>query len=95
MTERPNWQQLFVGREDELALLEAGWDAARCGDPQRMVLLAPPGVGKTRLVQEFYQRLSVSHDGAGTDGYWPDRLGNERDRISLAALPKNATPRGR
>lgn len=74
---------MFVGRTQELEALGTAWEAARRGEPQLAVLLAPPGVGKTRLVQEFYHSLSRSHDGVGQDGYWPDRLGRDRDRISL------------
>lgn len=82
-----DWQGLFVGRDAELALLQSCWDLARSGEPQLAVLLAPPGLGKTRLVQEFFHRVSAEHDGAGELGYWPDRLGRDRDRFALACMP--------
>ena len=47
-----------IGREEELTLLEALLN--RCRDesePQVVLLTAPPGVGKTRLCQEFLNRL--------------------------------------
>ena len=84
MTSDGDWRDIFVGRDAELAQLQLCWEAARKGEPQLAVLLAPPGMGKTRLVQQFYHHLSQTHDGAGEAGYWPDRLGRERDRIAIS-----------
>jgi class 3 adenylate cyclase/ketosteroid isomerase-like protein len=51
----------FVGREEELARLTAVYDAARAGPAARLaVVLGSPGVGKSRLLDEFTGRL----DGA-------------------------------
>ena len=87
-----DWQQLFVGREAELATLRQCWAKVQAGTPQLAVLLAPPGMGKTRLVQEFYHHVSATHDGAGENGYWPDRLGRERDRFALNCSPEECNP---
>jgi class 3 adenylate cyclase len=47
----------FVGREHELALLEAGWAAAAAGQPPpAIVVIAEAGVGKSRLCAEFCER---------------------------------------
>lgn len=87
-----NWQKMFVGRDRELEQLIQCWEKAQAGTPQLAVLLAPPGMGKTRLVQEFYHHVSKTHDGAGEDGYWPDQLGRERDRFALSCQAEQCNP---
>lgn len=52
----------FVGRDDELARLQAAWAEARAGHRMMVVLAGEPGVGKSRLAFEFAQ--SVQRDGA-------------------------------
>jgi class 3 adenylate cyclase/tetratricopeptide (TPR) repeat protein len=47
----------LVGRERELAVLQAELDLARAGEACRLVtLLATAGVGKSRLIEEFARR---------------------------------------
>jgi class 3 adenylate cyclase/tetratricopeptide (TPR) repeat protein len=46
----------FVGREREMAVLEAGLAQAMSGPGQVVGVVAPPGVGKSRLCFEFAQR---------------------------------------
>ena len=44
----------MVGRTSELAAMRAAFDdVATSGRPQALVLVAEPGLGKSRLVQEF------------------------------------------
>jgi tetratricopeptide (TPR) repeat protein len=43
----------LVGRDDELRLLLGRWERARAGDGQVVLLVGEPGIGKTRLVEEF------------------------------------------
>lgn len=43
----------LVGRTAELAELRSGWEAARAGRFRHALLLGPPGIGKTRLVEEL------------------------------------------
>jgi tetratricopeptide (TPR) repeat protein len=45
----------FVGRAQELALLEAWWAAAVGGNGQVVGIVGEPGVGKSRLLWEFIQ----------------------------------------
>jgi tetratricopeptide (TPR) repeat protein len=78
------WTTCFVERAAELELLASAWEQAKAGVPQLVVLTAPPGLGKTRLVQEFYHSVSTRDDGAGGRGYWPDTLSRERDRLRIA-----------
>ena len=49
----------LVGREAELALLRARWTQARDGLGQVVVLSGEPGIGKSRLVQAFYEHLGA------------------------------------
>ena len=46
----------LVGRERELADLDAAYEAAAAGSFQCVLVLGDPGVGKTRLVQEVLSR---------------------------------------
>src|SRR5688572_263645 len=47
----------FVGRGAELALLDRQWAAARDGAGQVMLLSGEAGVGKSRLIERFKERL--------------------------------------
>jgi hypothetical protein len=47
----------FVGRERELEVLERGLDDAR-SEPRVIDVAAEPGIGKSRLLHEFRQRVS-------------------------------------
>ncbi len=73
----------LVGRERELATLEGAFERARreC-EPQLVTLVGVPGIGKSRLVAELYQRLDAAPElvwwrqgrslpyGAGV-AFWP------------------------
>ena len=48
---------LFVGRGKELALLRQRWDRARDGAGQFTLIVGEPGIGKSRLVEEFRATL--------------------------------------
>ena len=47
----------FVGREEELDLLTRRWDRARQGAGQLALIVGEPGLGKSRLMEEFHGRL--------------------------------------
>ncbi|MBV8473726.1 MAG: AAA family ATPase [Hyphomicrobiales bacterium] len=47
----------FVGREEELGLLARRWERARAGEGQLALIVGEPGVGKSRLLEEFHKRL--------------------------------------
>src|ERR1700722_14866041 len=47
----------LVGREEELDLLARRWDRARKGDGQLALIVGEPGLGKSRLMEEFHGRL--------------------------------------
>ncbi|MBI3582443.1 MAG: AAA family ATPase [Nitrospinae bacterium] len=78
-----NWRKKFVGREKELTHLIEAWKKAKEGNPQLIVLLGESGLGKTRLIQEFYSWLNKNED---PKNYWPDLL--EETDNTLILNPK-------
>src|SRR5262245_33685927 len=72
--------QSFVGRERELAELDAGLTDALSGRGRLFLLSGEPGIGKTRLADEFSARASSQGaavywgrcwEGGGAPPYWP------------------------
>lgn len=63
---RPRWgggrhDGPFVGRDDEMAALEAAWtEAVAEGRPVLVVLEGPAGIGKTRLVRQMAARRAAA-----------------------------------
>jgi class 3 adenylate cyclase/predicted ATPase len=47
----------LVGREEELDLLDRRWERARKGEGQFALIVGDPGLGKSRLMEEFHGRL--------------------------------------
>ena len=47
----------LVGRDEEIAMLMRRWERARLGDGQLALILGEPGLGKSRLIEEFHSRL--------------------------------------
>ena len=55
----------LIGREEEIAVLMRRWERARQGDGQLVLIVGEPGLGKSRLVEEFHARLrDVPHTWA-------------------------------
>jgi class 3 adenylate cyclase/tetratricopeptide (TPR) repeat protein len=50
----------FVGREDEMRLVESRWKRAREGGGQLVLVRGEPGIGKSRLVEEFRTHIEGS-----------------------------------
>ena len=51
----------FVGRDDDLAALERVYEEALTGGESRLAtVVGDAGVGKTRLVREFWERLGAA-----------------------------------
>jgi len=48
----------LVGRDEEMAMLMRRWERARQGDGQLVMIVGEPGLGKSRLIEEFHARLS-------------------------------------
>ena len=55
----------LVGRDEEIAMLTRRWERARLGDGQLVLIVGEPGLGKSRLIEEFHARLrNVPHTWA-------------------------------
>ncbi len=70
----------FVGRELEMAVLNATLDGAFKGRGSLLMLTGEPGIGKTRLAQQVVSRAVIRgaaalrgscHEGLQTPAYWP------------------------
>jgi class 3 adenylate cyclase/tetratricopeptide (TPR) repeat protein len=48
----------FVGREEELGVLARRWERARGGEGQLVLIVGEPGLGKSRLIEEFHSQLT-------------------------------------
>jgi class 3 adenylate cyclase len=48
----------LVGRDEEIAMLLRRWERARQGDGQLVLIVGEPGLGKSRLIEEFHAQLS-------------------------------------
>lgn len=48
----------FVGRRDSIAVLLERWATARGGTGQVVTVYGEPGIGKSRLVEEFHTRIA-------------------------------------
>ena len=87
------WAGMFCGREKELETLMAAYRRVEAGEgPEVMVVLGESGLGKTRLVQEFFARLSQDVDSGGDGGYWPDRLVREVNNLKINPDPADCNP---
>jgi class 3 adenylate cyclase/predicted ATPase len=49
----------MAGRESELAILEQRWTQAKFGEGQVVLLAGEPGIGKSRIAQEFQGRIGA------------------------------------
>jgi class 3 adenylate cyclase len=47
----------LVGREEEIGMLMRRWERARQGDGQLVLIVGEPGLGKSRLIEEFHGGL--------------------------------------
>jgi AAA ATPase domain/Adenylate and Guanylate cyclase catalytic domain len=47
----------LVGRDEEIAMLRRRWERARQSDGQLVLIVGEPGLGKSRLIEEFHSHL--------------------------------------
>ena len=86
---------IFCGRQRELAVLKAAWQRVSTEPdyaPELHVLVAESGMGKTRIVQAFYNWLSVTADPSDGHDYWPDTLGKNGRSLQVAPPPDQCHP---
>jgi hypothetical protein len=84
------WHSISCPRPTEMAALQAAYERAAKPNlprPGVIVLLSESGLGKTRLLQEFFHWLSTTKDGVGEAGYWQDRLAREGDNLHIDPNP--------
>jgi PAS domain S-box-containing protein len=60
VSDRFQISQRLYGREAEIATLLAGFERASQGRSEMVLVLGPPGIGKTALVQEVYEPITRS-----------------------------------
>ena len=48
----------FIGREEEVSLLARRWESVGAGEGQLVLIVGEPGLGKSRLMEEFHARLA-------------------------------------
>jgi class 3 adenylate cyclase/tetratricopeptide (TPR) repeat protein len=48
----------LVGRDEEIAVLMRRWERTRRGEGQLVLIVGEPGLGKSRLIEEFHSGLS-------------------------------------
>ena len=53
-----SWATRLVGRDAEIAELGRAYRRAAAGEFSSVLLLADPGIGKTRLARESWERLA-------------------------------------
>ena len=55
----------FVGREEEMGMLSRRWERAKGGEGQLVLIVGEPGLGKSRLIEEFRapSRRDAAHVG--------------------------------
>lgn len=75
----PGPRASLVGREPERAVLRAAFDEAAAGQGGLVLVAGPPGIGKTRLVEDVAAELAVagactlvahSREGEGVPTFW-------------------------
>lgn len=77
-------------RQDLVRSMASAFDSvSRGGDSQWWSLEAPPGWGKTRLLQALFEELS---SGQHEPAYWPPTLHDEEDASDLGSSRKRLYP---
>ncbi|HET8817334.1 MAG TPA: ATP-binding protein, partial [Pseudidiomarina sp.] len=82
-----SWERVFIGRDQELDSLASIWQDVRAGSPRLAVILGETGLGKTRLVQQFYECIAAeeTQSESMSSAYWPPQLSVGRN---LSLQPK-------
>ncbi|WP_214889491.1 ATP-binding protein [Exiguobacterium sp. s142] len=70
----------FYGRNEEIAAFTDLFDRVKNNNPHFLTLFGDTGLGKTRLIQEFYHHLNKIDDD---NEYWPNHLRDTENTMSL------------
>ena len=90
----------LVGRDEELALLEAGLEDALAGRGRLFVVVGPPSAGKTKLADEIASRAKAhganilwgrGWHGGGAPAYWPWQQAIRDASMTLPQMDGNDT----
>jgi tetratricopeptide (TPR) repeat protein len=91
MSGQLEWWNIFCPRIAEMRVLQSAFERVASGTsgPELIVIVAESGLGKTRLVQEFFGWLSTHKDGVGAKGYWPDALTRQNNNLVINPRPQD------
>src|ERR1700739_3082755 len=81
-------RNVFVGRENEVAILRAAWQSAVGGSARVAAIEGDPGIGKTALVDTVLAGIPapvVRVAGASADSKYPWRILDEITRLLAKA----------
>jgi DNA-binding CsgD family transcriptional regulator len=84
-------RNVFVGREDEVAVLRAAWQSAAGGSARVVAIEGDPGIGKTALVETLLAGIHapvVRVAGVSADSKYPWRILDEITRRLAKARPE-------
>jgi class 3 adenylate cyclase/tetratricopeptide (TPR) repeat protein len=84
----------FIGRQEELAVIDNRWQLVLEGEPQTIVLLGEPGIGKSRLIEQTVIQfndadpvvLKARCDAYSSDSPYMPLIEMMRSRLSLNGL---------
>jgi tetratricopeptide (TPR) repeat protein len=84
----------FIGRQEELALIKNCWQQVLVGEPQTILLLGEPGIGKSRLIEETLFQfndldpvvLTARCDAFSSDSPYMPLIEMVRSRLSLNGI---------
>lgn len=88
-------QLSFIGREHELQLIHTALHTATTTrTPQIVTFVAETGVGKSRIIQEFYRQLTIS-TAWDPDNFWPDAFQSHATQLRVnPEFPAEYAPNG-
>ena len=84
-------RNVFVGRQNEVAVLRAAWQSAAGGSARVVAIEGDPGIGKTALVETLLTGISapvVRVAGVSADSKYPWRILDEITRRLARARPE-------
>lgn len=74
----------FTGRETELKKIISAFNSLETSKVQWVSIVAESGLGKTRLITEFYKYFSIAcQNEASKNKYWPKELSSNGLNLSL------------